>query len=150
MEKTIKMKELLILLSILLFACSKPIHMKQQVQIKDNFQFNNKAEILEWGKREFGYIGDTVDLNIDGKDIFILFGDYASGIINKKIFMYLKYTKDENSSWSLFLIRQTNTSNINVELDKERKIIVFKSNSGKTILIQPFESLELRFDSEEQ
>lgn len=113
-------------------------------------EFKSKTEILEWGKTEFGYVGDTVSFNIDGSAVFVINGDYASGVSYKTVFVFCKYGTEKKAGWSLLCMRNTNTSSVKVEVDKNHKQVVFSSKSGKTLMILPFETLNLAFEKSEQ
>jgi hypothetical protein len=109
--------------------------------------FENKNQILEWGKKEFGYIGDSININVGTKAIFVLLGDYYSGVRNKTIFVFLKR---EEKRWQLLCMRSTNTSKVKIDLNAESREIVFKAKSGKIFMILPYETIELDYDNKEQ
>lgn len=132
------------LLPIALLFC---ININAQIPKKMVLNFENKTQIVEWGEKEFGYIGDSININIDGTNIFILLGDYSSGVQRKTIFVFLENLKKE---WGLMSIRNTNTSSVKVDVDRERNEIVFKAKSGKTLMTLPFETLNLNFDTLER
>lgn len=114
------------------------------------FTFQSKSQIIEWGKKEFGYyVSDTISFNVENRSFFALFGDYSSGIPRKTIYMFSKGNFGEAEEWRLFCMRVTNTSDVSVVLDQKCKEIVFKANSGKTLMIIPFETLNLDLDKSE-
>lgn len=105
--------------------------------------FENKSQLLEWGSKEIGYCGDTASFNVDGKNLFVLYGDYLSGAIKKNIFVFLSY---DGIEWELLCYRDTNTSKVNIELNKEKEEVIFKAENNKVLMILPFNSLNTRFN----
>lgn len=125
------------------------------IQAQNNkmiFSFQSKSEIIEWGKKEFGFSisSDSSSYKIEDQNIFILIGDYGSGVQRKAIFVFLNNNIGKRDEWRLFCMRDTNTSEVYVEIDQKLKEIVFKAKSEKTLMILPFETLNLKFDFSKQ
>jgi hypothetical protein len=139
----IKNQSMYALAIILLFCLNAHAQMSKIMLL----HFENKNQIIEWGKKEFGYTGDSISIDVKGKPVFILFGDYYSGVQKKTIFVFLWRDKKE---WELLCIRHTNTSKVKVDLNTEGSEIVFKAKSGKTLMTLPFEAINLDSDKSEK
>lgn len=132
--------KIIYILAIMLFS---KLDAYSQKNIPMNYKFENKSKILEWGKEEFGYCGDTINYIVNERDIFILIGDNLSGVERKTIFVFLR---SSFGYWELFFVNHTNTNKVEVELNQNRKEIIFKSKLSETLLILPFEALQLEWN----
>lgn len=112
-------------------------------------RFESKDQILEWSHKEFGYYPkDTVSYFIDGRECFILFGSFTSGPPSYDICIFinspLENTKGER--WRSICRRQVITREVNIELDQERREMLFKTHLGRVIMTLPFDALNLVID----
>lgn len=137
------------ILATLFVSCTKKIEtIFETYNYKSSYK--NKTEIITECNKHYNYVSDTVTLNIDNKNIFIVYEDYGSGskIILIKIFQNVSNQNKEE--WRLLLIRNTNTSRVAYKVDELNKRVIFFSKSGKELVSLPFNSLNLQYDMLEE
>lgn len=117
--------------------------------------FEHKKGVLEWVVAEIGRVDidnisvfDTATVNVNGLELFVVCFNYTSGVSRIEFYVFVKQAG--KSYWRFSCKRDTNTRKVRVELDDENKQVVFKSISGKTVLILPYDSLAMDFDWSEQ
>ena len=84
----------------------------------------NKSIIENWGKSPFTSIR-TFEYEVDKIETFVMLVDRGSGIYLENIYVYEKYSKNEE--WHLRLFYKADTK---VTIEKNGKSLLFKAQSG--------------------
>lgn len=116
-----------------------------QAQIQENPRqpFESENEIISWGDLQHGFGLDTINLNIEGIELIIQFGNYCHGEKYNSVYVYLK---NSINLWNLICVRHTYTSEVFTKLDEDCRELIFVSESGKKLMIIPYEILHLDFE----
>jgi hypothetical protein len=113
----------------------------------------SEAEILAWAraKADYGNIerfdsARTEQFEIGGKKLLVLLASRPMATQRMIIFVYV----GNDHGWSLLLLRNTNTADVNVQADLKAQQLVFRSKAGKRLLDLPVENIALTPDRTEQ
>lgn len=111
------------------------------------YSAKSKNDIVNWANIKYGHT-KNFSLEIDDKKVFVVLADTASGTIRWLIHVYI-YSPDAKQ-WDLLFLRYTNTSDVKTSVDKGKRNLLFISKSDKILFIQPFDTLTLDYQRDEQ
>ena len=131
MEKRI----ILLALVFVLFSCTKNVINYIETDIKHFY--SSKEEIIKDCKKIDNYIIDTLSINYEDRNLFLVVEDFGSGehIIEVKIF-----SKVKNILATSVIVKNTKTSKVYFKVDKENRRLIVLSKSEKEIISLPFYS----------
>lgn len=139
MEKKISFYVFAVLVLLLIQPTEKICGQKlcNHISKKDSISFCNGIE---------NSYNDTT-INAGKEEILIQYESYGSGLVRININVFIKCSNTED--WIPICTRRTNTSRVRVSLDQQHGEIIFKSKSGKILMIMPVETMSLDFDAME-
>jgi hypothetical protein len=131
------------------FKCLVMFFLSQFILVQSYGQERNGIKFIFQNKKDIyqnEVFVDSLTININNNNLFILFKDHAFGVARKTIYVYFQDKTIKRKDWRLLCVRDTNTSKVDVELDQIEKEIIFKSKSKKILFKLPFDTLNLDFD----
>jgi hypothetical protein len=95
-----------------------------------NFIFNNKNQIIEWGKifEDNVFLVTGGEFCINNSNIFILMLDTGSGISNMSLYVF----KKDGDIWDLQTTSQARLQEkLNIRVDNNQEKLIFETKSGQ-------------------
>lgn len=109
--------------------------------------FENKEQIQEWAREEFGLRPTIFEYSTSKKALYIVVGSHSTGIFTAEIYVYVL---SDDGPWRLAVLRYTNTSEVKNVSPPNSDRLILKSKRGKELLNLKVSDLNLDWDGAEQ
>ncbi len=107
---------------------------------------SSPEELLRWATDTFGG-ANTQQVHADDKEVLILQVNEGSGVARTTA---LIYSSSDEPAWRLAAILRSNSADLSVNVDVEKRSILFRSKSGKLLLTLSFDALNQDYDPADQ